>query len=59
MRMQGAYVVCMSLLWCVQVCVLCVIVCAYCTGGALHIIAFCSGTVPIIGTLQFVLAMYG
>ena len=39
---------------------LCVFVCAYCIGSALqHIIAFCSGTVPIIETLQFALAMDG
>ena len=46
---------------CTSVCVLCVIVRAYyCTGSALQqIIAFCSGTVPIIGTLQFALAMDG
>ena len=37
---------------------LCVIVNTYCIGSALQqIIAFCSGRVPIIGTLQFALAM--
>ena len=41
---------------CASVCV--VIVHAYCNGSALQqIIAFCSGTVPIIGTLQFALPM--
>ena len=56
--MQCAYVVCVGLLWCERVCVLCVFVHACCIGSALQqIIAFCSGTVPIIGTLQFALAM--
>ena len=37
---------------------LCVFVCAYSIGSALQqIIAFCSVTVPIIGTLQFAMAM--
>ena len=59
MHMQGACVVCVGLLWCERVCGLCVFVCAYCIGSALQqISAFCSVTVPIIGTLQFALAMY-
>ena len=43
---------------CVSVRVVCV--CAYCIGSVLQwIFAFCSVTVPIIGTLQLALAMDG